>query len=86
VTTGNGDRNKKFQTVFLIDLLIFTGSLKYIKSKQESKLYIYMDQHSTGHNQQPDLLYAKAVALREANGGHTRYSNILNRWWVTNLQ
>ncbi len=28
-----------------------------------------VDQHSTGHNQQPDQLYAKEMA----NGGHTRY-------------
>ncbi len=33
-----------------------------------------VDQHSTGHNQQPDQLYATlCVAMLEANGGHTRY-------------
>jgi hypothetical protein len=34
-----------------------------------------MEQHSTGHNQQPDHLYAKeiqCVALHEASGGNTR--------------
>ncbi len=29
----------------------------------------WADQHPTGHNQQPDQLYAKEMA----NGGHTRY-------------
>ncbi len=33
-----------------------------------------VDQHSTGHNQQADQLYATlCVAKLEANGGHTRY-------------
>ncbi len=33
-----------------------------------------VDQHSTGHNQQTDQSMRKrCVALREANGGHTRY-------------
>ncbi len=44
-------------------------------------IYIYtshshwrgVDQHSTGHNQQPDQICEGDVALREANGGHTRY-------------
>ncbi len=41
----------------------------------ETKVLEAVDQHSTGHNQQPDQLYAKrkCVELRETNGGHTRY-------------
>ncbi len=37
--------------------------------------------HSTGHNQQPDhSMQRRCVALREANGSHTRY------WWVLDTQ
>ncbi len=35
-----------------------------------------VDQHSTGHNQQPDQLYAKEMA----NGGHTRYWLVFGVW------